>query len=136
MELIGGAPEDGGVFQLGAADEELGLHVGDARLQAALLLLLAHELPAALLQRRDGRQLVRLRPPLLLLHLQQCMQLMSQSRFYGTSVSPGAPLLLPLPLTAPGVCTASLSDSALGLCSSAARIWMALRIMSMSWDGS
>ena len=62
-------PENGGVLQFVAADEELGLHVGDARLQAALLLLLAHELAAALLQRRDGRQLVCLRAPLLLFHL-------------------------------------------------------------------
>ena len=63
-------PEDGHVLNLVASNEELGLHGGDAGLQAPLLLLLHHELTAADLQRRDGRQLVRLSPTLLLLHLQ------------------------------------------------------------------
>lgn len=65
----GGGPEDGHVLNLVASDEELGLHGGDARLQAPLLLLLHHELAAAHLQGRDGCQLVRLSPPLLLFHL-------------------------------------------------------------------
>ena len=62
-------PEDGHVFNLVASNEELGLHGGDARLQAPFLFLFHHELSGTHLQCRDGRQLIRLCPPLLLLHL-------------------------------------------------------------------
>ena len=73
-------PEGGRVLQRGAARQQLALHAGDLLLQAPVGLLLRHEVPRPLLQRRDRRQLVSLRPPLLLLHLQitQRLRFMTQ----------------------------------------------------------